>query len=526
MLLLLPGAAPQPARRREADALPGLRLIRARRPSGRTLLRLLAALVSGALLALAFPPVDLGPLAFVALVPLLWAWRDASPWAAARDGFVFALSFLAILMAGLTHTGYTGTVTLILAAACYYAATGALTAVFARHGLRNPFLTGAIWVFFEALRDRWPLGGLAWGELGITLHNLEFARALASIGGVYLLSLLVVAVNGLLVDAAVAASARRPRALTIAAGGLVALVVLAGVAEVARYQPRPTGPLRFALLQGDTVPGSTETASVSSTITDEHFALAAQLRGRYDLIVFPESALDADPEEDPPLRERIVALAQAHDAVVLVNARYLGATGRLYNANLAYGPDGRLLAVYAKQHLVPFGEYVPFRSELSFISDLRQIPYDFTAGDHRVLLPVGGRPIGSVICYESAYAPLVRGFVRDGAQAIVVSTSDRSYGRSGIPATHVATGQLRAAETGRPVLQAAISGETAVIDASGRVLQHTGLFTKAIVTGTVTTTTGETPYVRFGEWVLAGSVLTLLLGAGYVAVRELRRARP
>jgi apolipoprotein N-acyltransferase len=297
------------------------------------------------------------------------------------------------------------------------------------------------------------------------------------------------------------------------------------VADAARYEPRPTGQLRFALLQGDTIPGSSETVAVSSDITDTHFALADRLRGHYDLIVFPESALDYDPEEDPPLRAEIVALARAHHAVVLVNARYLGTTGRLYNANRAYGPDGRLLAVYAKQHLVPFGEYVPFRSELTFISDLRQIPYDFTAGDRRVLFPVAGRPIGSVICYESAYAPLVRGYVRDGAQAIVVSTSDRSYGRSGIPATHVATGQLRAAETGRPVLHAAISGESAVIDSSGRVLAHTRLFTKALVTGTITTTTGETPYVRFGEWVLAGSVLTLLLAASFIAVREVRRAR-
>ncbi len=119
----------------------------------------------------------------------------------------------------------------------------------------------------------------------------------------------------------------------------------------------------------------------------------------------------------------------------------------------------------------------------------------------------------------------MRDFVRDGAQAIVVSTSDRSYGRSGIPATHVATAQMRAAETGRPVVQAAISGESAVIDDGGRVQQHTSLFTKAIVTATVTTTTGETPFVRFGEWALAGSALALLAAAALVAQRELRRAR-
>ena len=468
-----------------------------------------------------------GPLALVALVPLLWAWRDASPWSAARDGFVFAVVFLAILMAGLTHTGYTGTVSLIVAAALYYAVTGALIAGFARAGLRSPFLTAAAWVFLEALRGRWPLGGLAWGELGIALHDVAVARALASLGGVLLVTFVVVACNGLVLDVITAIWSRRTRPFGLAAGALVALIALSVLADAVRYEPHPTGHLRVALLQGDDRPGRAPAEQVADQVlTESHLALAARLRGRFDLIVFPESALADDPEQDPTLRQRIVDLAAVHDAVVVVNARHQGADGRLYNANLVYGPDGRLLGVYAKQHLVPFGEYVPFRQQLVFVRDLRQIPYDFTAGRRRVLFRVGGHRFGTVICYESAYAPLVRDFVRDGAQAIVVSTSDRSYGRSGIAATHVATGQLRAAETGRPVLHAAISGETAVIDASGRLVRHTTLFTKAVVVATVATTTGETPFVRFGEWVLGGAALALLAAAAVAAARELRRARP
>ncbi len=130
-----------------------------------------------------------------------------------------------------------------------------------------------------------------------------------------------------------------------------------------------------------------------------------------------------------------------------------------------------------------------------------------------------------MICYESAYAPLVRAFIRDGAQALVITTSDRSYGQSGIPATHVATAQMRAAESGRPVVQAAISGESAVIDDTGRLQQHTSLFRQAVITATITTTTGQTPYVALGEWVLAACALALLAAAGVVAGRELRRAR-
>jgi apolipoprotein N-acyltransferase len=477
---------------------------------------------SGTLLALAYPPADLGPLALVALVPLLWAWRDATPLTAARDGFVFALAFLAILMAGLTKTGYTGTVTLIVAAGLYYAATGALVAAFSRRGVHGPALTAAVWVFFESLRGRWPLGGLAWGELGIAFHNVAPARALASFGGVALVTFVAVAVNGFLVDL-LAAARRRPRSLIIAAAGLVGLLVVSFVADATRYQPRDSGRIHFALLQGDRQEAPSSALQVATQdLTNAHFALADRLRGRYDLIVFPESALDLDPEEFPPLRQRIVDLAAKHRAVVLVNARYRAPNGLLYNANLAYGPDGRLLAVYAKQHLVPFGEYVPLRDQLTFISDLRQIPYDFTAGNRRVLFHAGGRPFATVICYESAYAPLVRDLVRDGAQALVVSTSDRSYGRSGIPATHVATGQLRAAETGRPVLHVALSGVTAVIDADGRVQDRTSLFARAVTTGTLTTTTGETPFVRFGEWVLVGSALALL-AAAFVAGRRARR---
>ncbi len=479
-------------------------------------------MVSGILLALAYPPADLGLLALVALLPLLWAWQDASILSAARDGFVFAVVFLSILMSGLVHTGYTGTVSLIIAASLYYAATGALVAAFSRRGLHSPWLTAAAWLFFESLRGRWPLGGLAWGEIGIALHNVGVARALASFGGVALVTFLVVAGNGLLLDLAGSARQRRPRPLALAAAGLAGLIGISVVGLVARYDPRPTGELHFALLQGDNrETGIGEDQAADQALTAAHFSLAAQLRGHYDLIVFPESSLDYDPEEYPPLRQQIVDLAAQHHAVVLVNARYQAPNAKIYNANLAYAPDGRLLGVYAKQHLVPFGEYVPFRSELSFISDLRQIPYDFTAGTRRVLFHAGGHTFGSVICYESAYAPLVRDFVRAGAQAIVVSTSDRTYGRSGIAATHVATDQMRAAETGRPVLQAAISGETAVIDSNGRLLQSTGLFTKALVTGTVQTTTGETPFVRLGEWALAGSTLALLAAAGFVAWQSL-----
>jgi apolipoprotein N-acyltransferase len=132
---------------------------------------------------------------------------------------------------------------------------------------------------------------------------------------------------------------------------------------------------------------------------------------------------------------------------------------------------------------------------------------------------VAGHPLGSVICFESAFGPLVRDYVRDGAQLIVVSTNNRSYQRSGNTEQHLALGQMRAAETGRAVLQASVSGISAVIDPDGSVHDRTKLFESAVVTAAVPTSTGETLYVRFGDWVVLLSALALV-AVTVVAVRR------
>jgi len=423
-------------------------------------------------------------------------------------------------MFGLHHVGFVAYVALVVAAGSYYGLIGVLVALFARRGYSSPWLTGVVWVVVEGLLVRWPLGGLAWSEAGVTLHDMAPARALASVGGVALVSFIVVATNGLVLDGALALLRHQGRAAALALIGLIVVALAGGVADLTRFHGTATGRIRFALLQGFDLPNAPAIqAGVDQYATARHFALASHLRGRYDLIVFPESALDRDPESDPVLRKQITDLAAKHQAVVLVNARTPAPGGGLYNANLAYGPDGTLQGIYAKQHLVPFGEYVPWRDALSFVSELRQIPYDFVAGDDRQLFRVAGRPIATVICYESAYSGLVRSFVRDGAEAVVVSTSDRSYRRSGIAAAHLAQSQMRAAETGRPVLQAAISGITGVIDAAGTVHETTELFENAITTGTVSTVSGQTLYVRLGDWVLIVCALGLVVTAVLAVTR-------
>ena len=448
---------------------------------------------------------------------MLWTWRDTRPRLAALYGLAFGLGCYGLVLEWVRYFGAVAIVPFVLAMALTVALVGAVVAFFAGRGIASPFVAAAVWTVMEAVRGRVPLGGFAWADVGIALHDLAPARALASFGGVPLASFVAVLLAGFVLDLVVAWHARARRALVLASAGVAGVLVVTAVAQVTRYEARETGHLRVAMLQGDDEELTLAQQS-KQLLTDDHLALAAKLRGRYDLIVFPEGALDTDPQLDPDLRRELTAIAREHDSSILVNARTPAGNGNNFNSNLMYDADGRYQGRYSKQHLVPFGEYVPWRDELSFIGELRQIPYDFEAGDETVIFRAAGHPIGSVICFESAFGPLVRDSVRKGAQLVVVSTNNRSYRRSGNSEQHLANSQMRAAETARPVLQASVSGISAVIDPDGAVHDTTGLFEKAIVSTRVATTTGETPFVRFGDWIVWLSLLGLA-GATVAALR-------
>jgi apolipoprotein N-acyltransferase len=486
--------------------------------------RLGIALAAGVLAGFCFPPFDLGLLVVVPLAALFWTWRDTRPLHAALYGFVFGVGCYGVVLEWVRYFGAVAIVPFVAVMAAYIALIGLVVALLARRGISSPLITAAAWVVFEAMRGRVPIGGFAWADVGIALHDLAPARALASFGGVPLVSFASVAAAGFLLDLVLAARAHRRQAVALASSGVAAILVITLLADVTKYEARETGRLRVAMLQGDDQELSLS-AQQDQLLTDDHLALAQRLHGDFDLIVFPEGALDTDPQHDRDLRARLTEIARKHHANVLVNARTPSPSGndKDRNSNLMYEASGKFQGIYSKQHLVPFGEYVPWRDELGFIGELRQIPYDFEPGDETVVFRVGKHKIGSVICFESAFGPLVRDSVRNGAEAIVVSTNNRSYHRSGNSAQHLANSQMRAAETARPVLQASVSGISAVIDPSGGVHDTTELFERAIVRTTVATTTGETPYVRWGDWIVLLSAIALA-AAAIVAIARSRRA--
>jgi apolipoprotein N-acyltransferase len=501
-----------------------------------TAARLGAAAVTGAVLATARPPLDVGPLACVAFVTLFIAWRGRSARATAGYAFVAAVVYYALLMSWTWYFGAIAIVPLVMILGAYWAAAGATLGWLRHRGVTNPFLTAAVWVLAEATVARVPFGGFSWGEVGYAFHNIEVGRALASDGGVELVTFFAVALNALLADVAVNAWNRRsvPRLAWLRVGaGLALVVVVPIVADAVRTAPHPDGTLRVAILQGNDKDRDLTTAEINARyLPNSHFRLAAEIHDHVDLVVFPESSMDADPRTDPYLRTHLVAIARRTHAWVLTNAAVdAPAAGRqpagakALNLDVLFAPNGTVEGTYAKRHLVPFGEYVPFRAELeSHIGELNRIPRDFEPGPTPGIFKIAGHKVATIICFESAFGYQVRPLVHAGAQVIVVSTNNRSYERSANSAQHVAIGQMRAAETGRPVVQAAISGISAIIDANGVVHQHTALFQRTLVEATVTPTTGETPYVRYGEWAIWACALAAVAAVA-VAFRRGRRPR-
>ena len=487
-----------------------------------------SAALTGVLLGLSRPGPDVGVLAFVGLVPLLLVMRGARPRLAASLGLIAGSVYYGIVVSWAWYFGAIALLPFAMILAAYWAgACACISAVSRRLAHRSraavfmgPIATAAVFTIWEGLVSRWPFGGFSWGEIGYAMHDISPLRSLAALGGLPLISFTVVLFNAFLAQGLLAS-----RQVQLRSAGAIAVLTI-GVASWFIAWPRMTasGSVHVAMLQGNDINRDLTAQEIADfTLPKRHFALADQLVGRYDLIVFPESGFHPEVVDNPIIVARLQQYARRHSSYVLANGVAEAGDGRAYNRNVLYDRTGMQIGTYDKRHLVPFGEWVPWRSTLQrYIKALDKIPRDFKTGVSNGIFSLGGHKFASVICFESAFGPQVRVSAHNGAELIVVSTNNRSYRRSANSAQHIAIGQIRAAETGRSVLQASVSGASAVIDDRGRVTQHTRMFRNETTSVRAVTRTGNTIYTTWREWVLWASVALLI--ALFAPTRWLRTA--
>jgi apolipoprotein N-acyltransferase len=414
------------------------------------------------------------------------------------------------------------------------ALVGAFAAASAWLRAPGPLALAVLWTAFEHARS-WLFTGFPWGSLGYAQHENALLLGLAPWAGVYGVAF-VSALGGFAALACMlGAGAARRRALAM----LGAVVVLHAAGALGREPAEPgAGALRVAVLQGNIDQGvkwSPEWAERTLVIYEDLTREAAARGAR--LVAWPETAVPGAPDGEAALERRLAALARQTGAALLVGAVGLrfDAAGELlafYDSALLYAPSGARLDRYDKSHLVPFGEYLPFRALLGrFIRALATgaARSDVSAGEAPRTVALPARPegepavtLGVPICYELLFPDLVRRFAGGGAQLLVAITNDAWYGRTGAPYQFLAITALRSAETGLWTARAANTGVSAWIDARGAVREQTPIFERGLLVQDVPLRDPARPtfYARAGDWL---PILCWLAGAALLLRRALGR---
>ncbi|MBI3025102.1 MAG: apolipoprotein N-acyltransferase, partial [Candidatus Tectomicrobia bacterium] len=447
------------------------------------------AVLSGLMLASLFPPFRFDALAWAALVPLLWSLHGKRP----HEGFALGLLTglvaygiivwwvkLTMVKYGGLHPALAWLITLLLVAYL-----GLYTAVFAFGLLRmcpggelSMFLLAApLWVALELLRAHL-LSGFPWALLGYSQYEALPVIQIADLTGVYGVSFLIVLVN-----AAVWHFFRNPHRapFAVVGGTILALVLALGYGylrlhEVPRDAGAPSWPV--GIVQGNTEQAVKWSPAWQEAIMAElgqlTGAVARELREKPrpvpPLIVWPEAAAPFIYAEQPRWRQRMRETARGTGAYVLFGSLGVDRNGerpRLLNSAYLIGPEGRELGRYDKMHLVPFGEYVPFARFLFFVKKLVPVIGAFAEGEQAVVFDAPGGRFGVLICFEVIF-PHVARRLRD-AQFLVNITNDAWFGRSAASEQHLSMVALRAVELRVPVVRAANTGISALIDARGRI---------------------------------------------------------
>ena len=487
------------------------------------------ALLSGVLLFLSFPHLGHAAVAWVAVCPLLIAVARVSRWRALRLGLLAgAVHFAGTLYwipAVMVDYGGLPPVAAWLVHALFVAYLALFPALFAlamadlagRFGAAGLLLAPAVWVTTELGRI-YLFTGFPWALVGYSQVPFPAVAQVASVAGVLGVSALVLLVNAALAYVVIAGP-RAGRAPVAAVAAAVAAAIGFGAWRLDDGALLAEGvPLRVAALQGnvqqDDKWNPLRSDEILATYVDQTTRAAA---AGATLIVWPEAATPFALARDQR-GETVRDAARSTGSHLLVGTTEVvtGAPTRYYNAAYMLDRDGATAGVYRKQHLVPFGEYVPLRQALFFVSPLVETVAGFSAGTEARMLPVDGRPVSTAICYEIIYPGLVRELVLAGSELLTTVTNDAWYGRSAAPHQHFQQAAMRAIEQGRFLVRAANTGISGIIDPYGRVMAQSALFEPAVVAGDVRLLDGLTLYGRIGDApAYAGAAITLLaLGGG------------
>lgn len=479
---------------------------------------LAASVGSPLLLGLAFPTVNAGVLAFIALVPLFLVWAKSSWTQALWFGWLGGIVMFVVLFHWMIHSigdfigswSWLALVLLSMVEGLAIALVAVVTSLIGRGQFRAWCIAGApaAWLLGETLRTRGSLG-VPFGELGLVSAHLPWLLPMAGYGGVYLLTGIIALANGAIAGIIGGTPLARRTGVIV----LVALALVVAVAAGARHRVGyPAPQLRVGIAQGNisqrekwTPAIFDRTIAIYSSLTHDAAARGARV------VVWPETAVTSYPLQEPWLLARLASIASRNDVFLMAGTIDRPSPDGYYNALLELTPSGAVGGVYHKRYLVPFAEYLPL-DKLFRPLPLFDAASRFLSGPGPHILNAAGMAWGTLICYESAFAPYARATANAGADAIIVATDDAWFGGTSGPYQHADAAVVGAVSTGRWIVRGADTGISDIIAPDGAIVSSLGLGRQGVVVADI----GRgvvTPYDRFGiAWLLALAVAAIVAG--------------
>jgi apolipoprotein N-acyltransferase len=490
------------------------------------------ALMSGALLTLAFAPFNLFPLAIIAPALLLGTWLNVTPKRAFWRGWFFGLGLFStgvywvyisihtfgnapVWMASLITSGFIALLSLFPALVGYqlnryFPLTNSLRLLCAFPGL---------WIFWEWFRSL-IFTGFPWLSLGYSQISTPL-RGYASLLGVYSVSLVVIMSSGLLVNAILLRKERKQTLINIAALILI-WIIGSGLCLVSWTKPLGS-PIQVSLIQGNIAQEIKWSPEQVQPTLDRYTALT-QTAWHSQIIIWPEAAIPLPLSEADDFVNALSKEAYAHHTAIIAGIPIKREDeDSYYNAAVVIG-NGH--GFYLKKRLVPFGEYTPFHNFLGPLLDKLQIPMsNFTAAKQpSPSITVNNIEIATFICYEIAFPEQVR-TLRENIGILLTISNDAWFGNSIASAQHLQIAQMRSVEMARPSLFVSNTGITAIITAKGKIQAEAPPNQPYVLTGNIQPRVGTTPWQTVGMDPLLIIILSLIFHRAWLYVFKKKMAR-
>jgi len=500
---------------------------------------LLLTVSSGLLMSAGFPPLSLSWISWFALIPFLVSLKYTSPGKGFLLGIVWGLShFISLIYWIVWVVGYYGGLGTLVAIwpmilLCSYLSVfpglfGAIAGPLSRRPYPAVSLS-AIWVSLEYLRAN-VLTGFPWCLIGYSQGSYLSLIQIADVTGVYGLSFLVLMANLSLTGflARGGSTGVLARSLETAFTAILIFSAMAyGHERLSRFQSGTGTPkvIKAALIQGNIDQSVKWEKSYQLSTIEKYISLSNKaLANKPELIVWPETAVPFFLQEESELSQRVISAVKMGGVFLVTGSpAYRRSEAGLSYLNRAYlvKPEEGLSDYYDKVHLVPFGEYVPLKSVLSFVNRLVPAAGDFESGASLSLLDLKGLKAGTIICFEAIFPDISRKLIHNGADLLLNLTNDAWFGKTSAPYQHAAMARFRAIENRVPLLRAANTGFSMIVEATGEIIAAGDIFTEEIIEGEVAIGSYEKSfYTRFGDIFIFILIIFAILRVSCLMIRN------